>query len=122
MHGCQKVSCLQEVSHGKCAPLCRTFAAPTVVGALQLVRFGSTLAIGPDLRTDLINPCAALARAHVQLPNSDLNMLGQVLTAGCCNTVLRVQAADKGYAVCAAVSDTHFEEGIYTVQYLLTAG
>lgn len=59
----------------------RTVAAPTVAGALQLVHFGATLATEPATTTQLIDACAALARAHVQLPASDPNMLGQVLTA-----------------------------------------
>jgi hypothetical protein len=63
-------------------PPCRTLAAPSVAGALQLVRCGATLATGPATTTNLIDACAALARAHLQLPASDPSMLCQVLTAG----------------------------------------
>lgn len=70
---------MQEVAHGECAPLCRTIAGPTVAGALQLVRFGATLATEPATTAHHIDACAALARAHVQLASSP-NMLGQVLS------------------------------------------
>ena len=54
----------------------------TVAGALQLVRFGAMLAADEHATTtQLIDACAALARAHVQLPTSDPNMLCQVLAA-----------------------------------------
>jgi hypothetical protein len=83
---------MQAVAHGDYAPPCRATAAPTVAGALQLVRFGATLATESPLTTHLIDECAALARAHVQLPNSNPSMLGQVLAAGCRKGTLDVQA------------------------------
>ena len=81
-----------------------------MTGALQLVHFGAALTAEPATTIHLIDACAALARAHVQLPNSDPNMLGQVLTSGCQRWTPHVQAFDKAHAVLtarAAVSETN---------------
>jgi hypothetical protein len=69
---------MQAGAHDDCAPPCRAIAAATVAGALQLVRFGATLAAEPTCTARLIDACAALARAHVALPNSDPTIAGQV--------------------------------------------
>ena len=59
------------VAHGDCAPLCRIIAASTVSGTLQLVRFGTMLPSQPILNMFLIDDCASLVMAHVQLPDSN---------------------------------------------------
>jgi hypothetical protein len=51
-----------------------------VAGALQLVRFGATLAAEPTRTARLIDACAALARAHLALPNSEPTTVGQVFS------------------------------------------
>lgn len=68
---CQNADCMLAVAYGDCAPRCRTIAASTMMGTLQLVRFGSTLASQPTLNIYLIDNCAALVMAHVQLPDSN---------------------------------------------------
>jgi hypothetical protein len=74
----KNADCIPAVAHGECASLCRVIAASTVSGTLQLVRFGMTLASQPILNIYLIDDCAALVMAHVQLPDSDSDVPAQV--------------------------------------------
>ena len=119
--GFSSVTCMHAIPDGDCVPPCRTLAAHTVAGALQLVRFGATLATGPALAAHIIDACAALARAHVQLPASDPSMLCQVccwilqkhlLMSNMLKRRMHVQALNKAHADCAPVSEHHFDVSV----------
>ena len=58
--------------------MCRIIAAATAPGALQLLRFGTTLAAWPASSAGRIKNCTLLALSHQQLLQTQPSLLAQV--------------------------------------------
>ena len=59
--------------------VCSLIAAPTVPGALQLLRIGATMAARPRINAIRINACMLLASTHLWLTQHQPHKLSQVL-------------------------------------------